>query len=351
MDKNYYQILGIDEKASGEEIKKAFHKLAHRYHPDKKGGDEAKFKEVNEAFHILSNNQKRAQYDAVRKDGGPGGGFGWDFSNFSRAGSNSGFQFDFGDIFSDLFSGGVGDRVRRGRDISVDIQIPFVDAVFGTERKILITKIGECDTCRGTGAKPGSKTNRCASCGGQGKTQETRRSFLGSFSTLQDCSSCRGRGDIPEVRCETCSGLGVLRKTEEVKITVPPGVESGEMIRLTGRGEAVAQGVAGDLYVRVHVDRHSLFRREGANLLTDLSIRLSDALLGAEYPLKTLDGEIKIKIPAGINSGEVLRVKGKGVGLKTGRRGDLLIKIIVKIPAKISRKSREIIEKLREEGL
>lgn len=367
MAKDYYKILGIDKKAPKEEIKKAFHKLAHKYHPDKTGGDEVKFKEINEAYQILSNDKKRAEYDMYGNvfQGGSGagpssGGFNqadwgdFDFSNFTGA-NGSGFEFDLGDVFNEFFGGGsnrsTGRRQRRGRDISVDIQISFAESIFGTDRKILINKIGECDHCKGSGAEPGSATKECATCAGKGKIHETRRSFVGSFSTVRECSTCWGTGHVPEKLCPTCQGDSVLKKSEEIKIKVPSGIQDGEMIRLTGKGEAVAGGLAGDLYIKVHVEKHATFRREGSDLMMNLNIKLTEALLGTEYKIDTLDGPLKLKIPEGISYGETLRVKGKGVPTSGGRRGDLLVKIIINTPKKLSRAARQKIEELREEGM
>lgn len=354
--KDYYAVLGVEKTATKDDIRKAFTRLAHKYHPDKKGGNESKFKEVNEAYQVLSDDAKRRQYDHVGTGGpGMGGTGGWDFSNFSGA-DGAGINFDFGDIFSDFFNNsgrGGGQRVRRGRDISVDIQIPFTEAVFGTERNVLITKVGTCDTCKGSGASASTGLKTCATCNGKGQIQETRRSFLGNFTTARECETCHGSGQVPEKPCATCHGRGVLRKTEEVKITIPAGTDHGEMIRLSQRGEAIPSGVAGDLYVRVHVEPHQTFKRDGHNLTMNLEIKLSDALLGAEYPIKTLDGQITLKIPEGINYGEILRVKNQGVpqGHTTSKRGDLLIRIITKTPTKLSKKARNLVEELKGEGV
>lgn len=356
--KDYYQILGVPKQATPDEIKKAFHKLAHKYHPDKKGGDEAKFKEVNEAYQVLSDNGKRAQYDRFGQSdfgGGQPGGGAWDFTNFAGGQGGEGFAFDFGDLFNDFFAGrggaAGGRKQKRGRDISVDVQLPFAEAIFGSTRQILITKIGYCPVCTGTGAKPGSNLKTCATCNGRGELNETRQSFLGAISTRRECTTCNGRGQVPETPCANCAGRGVVRQTEEVKIVIPAGVNDGEIIRLTGKGEALAGGSAGDLYVRIHVERHPNLRREGDNLLMDLPVKLTDALLGAEYPVTTIDGELKVKIPEGITYGEVLRVKGRGVPAKGGKRGDLYLRVLVKTPTKLSKKTRGLVEDLKKEGL
>jgi molecular chaperone DnaJ len=360
-NKDYYNILGVEKGASKDEIKKAFHKLAHKYHPDKNKGDDAKFKEVNEAYQALSDDTKRAQYDRFGSEGpaGFGGGQGFDPSgmggfDFSGFQNGQGFDMgDLGDIFGEFFGGGRGggQESRRGRDISTEITIPFADSIFGTVRKILITKVSACETCQGSGAKPGSKTKTCAQCNGKGQIRETRRSMLGSFVSTRVCDVCVGSGQIPEHHCETCKGAGVRRKEEEIEIRVPAGIESGEMVRLTGMGEAVRRGAAGDLYIKINVQSHPEFRRDRANLLMDMEIKLSEALLGAERVVETLDGPVTIKIPEGIASGTQLRVKERGVPAARQKRGDLMIKVTVKIPAKLSRKAKEAVEALQEEGL
>ncbi len=348
--KDYYKILGVDKKASKEEIKKAFRKLAHKHHPDK-GGDEAKFKEASEAFQVLSDDAKRAQYDQFGEAGmGGGSGFGgFDFSGFQNAG-NGGFEFDLGDLFGDFF-GGQGRGPRRGRDISVDIQITFSEAVFGTERKILLHKQGLCDVCGGTGAERGSSMKDCSTCQGKGKIHEVKRSILGSFSTVKTCETCHGSGKVPEKKCANCSGLGVLKKNEEISLKIPAGIENGEMVRMSGQGEAIASGVPGDLYIKVHVERDKNWQRDGWNLQTEIKIKLSEALLGGERSLSTLEGDIKLKIPAGTNNGDWLRLKGKGVPERGGRRGDLLVKVKVQLPASLSRKAKKLIEELADEGI
>lgn len=353
MSKDYYKILGIEKGASKDEVKKAFHKLAHKYHPDKKTGDEAKFKEVSEAYTILSDDKKRAEYDAYGRvfSGGNGGGAsgfeGFDFSQF--AGGN-GFEFDLGDIFGDIFGGGNG-RERRGRDISIDLQIPLRDVVFGTERTVMLTKTSKCGVCAGNGAAPGSEMVTCKTCNGKGKLHETRNSFFGSIATTRVCGECSGTGTVPKTACKECKGSGVVHKEEDIAIKVPPGIADGEMIRLQGMGEAIPRGTSGDLYVKIRVERDRVFSREGSNLIMNLTVKLTDALLGASYPVKTYDGDITVTIPAGINFGEFLRVKGKGVVIPNGGRGDLLIRVVVQMPNKLSRTAKEYVEKLQGEGI
>jgi len=348
--KDYYKILGIEKTASKEEIKKAFRKLAHKYHPDK-GGDETKFKEINEAYGILSNDKKRAEYDTYGQTFGGGGnqGFsGWDFSNFG--GGNT--EFDIGDIFETFFSQGAsGQKGKRGSDISVDVQISFEEAIFGTERSIILTKNNACKECNGTGAQYGSAFETCNTCNGKGKIHETKRSFIGSFTTTKVCSVCGGSGQVPKDRCKVCAGIGVKRSEEQIVLKIPPGIENGEMIRLSGKGEAIPRGTSGDLYIRVYVEAHPLFKREGNNIVMNFEAKLSDVLLGSNYEIKTLDGPITVTIPSGISHGEMLRISGKGVVGNHGKRGDLLIKVMIKIPEKLSKNARKLIEELRDEGV
>lgn len=363
MNKDYYEILGVNKSASKEEIKKAFYKLAHKYHPDKKEGNEAKFKQVNEAYQVLSDDSKRSKYDQFGAGyenmggnpyGGQQGGFGgFDFSGFQNGFGGGGAEFDFGnlnDIFSDFFGGGRPQQ-RRGRDISTEIQISFADSIFGTNRKILITKTSSCLTCKGSGAKSGTKMETCKTCNGQGKIHEAKRSFLGTISSTKLCDNCHGAGEVPKEKCDTCKGHGVLRREEEISIAIPAGIRNGEMIRMTGMGEAVSKGTTGDLYIKINVAPHAIFTREGHDLVMSLNLKLSDALLGMKYPIETLDGKIEVTIPEGVSINEILRVRGKGVPMGKNKRGDLLIKLNIKMPTKISRKSRELIEELKKDGI
>jgi molecular chaperone DnaJ len=369
MSKDYYETLGVNKSASKDEIKKAFYKLAQKYHPDKKGGNEAKFKEVNEAYQVLSDDTKRSKYDQFGSGfenpgagyGGQGqGGFGgFDASDFG-GGFQNGAEFDFGnlnDIFSDFFGGGMGNQgggrgqQRRGRDISTEIQISFSDSIFGVTRKILITKTSSCLTCGGSGAKAGSKMEKCKHCNGQGKIFEQKRTIFGNIGSTKTCEVCLGTGEVPKEVCDKCKGKGVVRREEEISIIVPAGIHDGEMIRMTGMGEAVSKGTTGDLYIKINIATHPVFKREGNDLVMSLNLKLSDALLGTKYPIQTLDGEIEVTIPEGVSINEILRVRGKGVPMSKNKRGDLLIKLNIKLPEKISRKSREIIEELKKEGI
>lgn len=357
--KDYYKILGVEKGASADEIKKAFRKLAHKYHPDK-GGDEKKFKEASEAYQILSDDKKRTEYDTYGSVGGNQQGFGggqggFDFSGFANGFNSQGFEgVDLNDIFGDLFGGRRGrttSRERRGRDISIDMQLSFAEAVFGVERTVRVTKNSLCKDCHGTGGKSGSKMITCAHCKGKGEIHETKQSFLGTISQVRECNVCAGKGKVPEEKCPTCKGAGVVHRDEEIVLKIPAGIEQGEAVRLTGAGEAVQGGTPGDLYVRIYVTPHKVFKREGEHLVMTLQVKLTDALLGAEYPIETLDGKIDLTIPRGISSGEVLRVRGKGVPFSPKHRGDLLIKVEIKTPAKLSRNAQKLVEELRHEGI
>lgn len=354
--KDYYQILGVEKGASKDDLKKAFRKLAHQYHPDKKGGDEAKFKEVNEAYQVLSDDKKRANYDQFGSAEGfnPGaGGYG------GQQGGSGGFQgdFDFGninDIFSEFFTGGGGGQrggaERRGRDISTEITITFEESVFGVDRRISINKTSACDICKGSGAKPGSKMKQCSTCRGQGQVQVVQKSFLGSFASIRTCEDCMGAGSIPEEKCTHCKGSGVHKKDQEITVTIPAGIQNGETLRVAGMGEAISKGTAGDLYIKIRVPGHPVFKRAGSDLIMDLPIKLTDALLGAEYPIKTLDGTITLTIPEGITHGEVLRIRGKGVP-HGSRRGDILVTVRIDMSRKLSKAAKNAVEQLREEGI
>jgi molecular chaperone DnaJ len=348
--KDYYAILGVEKNASDDDIKKAFRKLAQKYHPDKKGGDEAKFKEMSEAYAVLSDKKRRAEYDTYGNSfsgGNAGAGFGgFDFSGFQ------GFQqdFDLGDIFGDMFGGGSR-REKRGRDISIDLELSFKESVFGVERRVLVTKTNTCNACSGTGAEKGSGTEKCSGCNGVGHITETRSTVFGTFSASRECPRCSGRGTIPKDVCRTCRGAGVVREQTEISVAIPSGIHDGEMIRLPKMGEAIAGGTTGDLYVKIHVKPEPHFGRDGTTITTTLSVKLTDAILGALYTLKTLDGDMELAIPQGTSHGDILKVKGKGVPYGHGNRGDLAVRITLRMPQKLSRQAKKLIEELRQEGV
>ncbi len=353
MSKDYYETLGVQKGASKDEIKKAFHKMAHKYHPDKSTGDEAKFKEVNEAYQTLSDDQKRAQYDQFGSAGpqmGGGQGFGgFDFGGFGQ--NAGGFEFDLGDMFGDLFGGGRQRRQQRGNDLQTTINIEFKDAIFGIERELRIKKPSVCTTCKGNGAKPGTDLHTCSQCNGKGQVRNIQRTILGSIATNQTCDKCHGAGKIPTEPCATCHGKGVVNEERTIKISVPAGIQNGETLRLAGMGEAITGGSPGDLYVHVTVATHKTIVRHNHDLVTTLPIKLTDALLGATYAVETLDGTEQISIPTGTRVGDTITLKHKGVPVSTSKRGNFIIKLDIKLPEKLSKKAKEVIEELKKEGI
>ena len=359
MGKDYYKTLGVDKKASPDDIKKAFRVLAHKHHPDKNGGDDKKFKEINEAYQTLSDKNKRAQYDQFGSNGPQfnsaggnpfGGAGGFDFNNFDfsqfQQGGNGGFEFDLGDLFGGAF-GGSRSRGKRGNDIETQIKITFKESVFGVEKKIVLNKTSQCKTCHGTGGKPGTKMHTCNVCNGQGRVGRVQRTILGNMQTVTECDNCFGSGKIPQEKCETCRGAGVVRDKEEITVKVPAGLNNGDTLRMEGFGEAVPHGASGDLFLHIAIESHPVFKRLGNDLIMPAEITLTEALLGKTLEIETLDGKEKLEIPEGTNNGDQLKIHGKGVA--TGRnRGDLIVGIKVKMPKKLSRKAREIIEELKK---
>ncbi len=361
MAKDYYSVLGVQKGASKDDIKKAFRTLAHKYHPDKKGGDEAKFKEINEAYGVLSDDEKRKRYDSFGsadagagfgQGGGFAGGFNpadFDFSQFT-GGNGQGFSFDLGDIFGDVFGGGR-QKVRRGRDISVDIELDFKESIFGGERTMMVRKATTCGTCKGSGGKPGTSMKKCGTCDGKGKIQETKTSIFGAFSTVTTCNTCSGKGEVPSDPCNECHGEGTVKGDKDIRIVIPPGIEDGEMIRVPGAGEALKNGATGDMYVKVHVREHKAFEKEGYDLITELPIRITDALLGAELKIETLEGPLEVTIPAGSRDGDEIKIKGRGVPASGGRRGMLRIIVVLDVPKTLSKKAEELAKQMRAEGI
>lgn len=357
MPKDYYQILGLSKGASEADIKKAFRELAHKHHPDKEGGDEAKFKEINEAYQVLSNPQKKAQYDQYGQtfdQGGPGGGFGG-FGGFR----NGGVNFDMGDIsemFGEAFGfggRGGGRQQARGNDIEVNAQIGFAEAAFGAEKTFELYKPVACGACSGTGIPPGAKMHPCKRCEGKGRVRQVQRTILGSFEAVATCGECRGVGNVPERHCKECAGEGVRREKKAVTVKIPAGIDEGETIRIQGEGEAGPRGApAGDLYIHVRVKSDPRYERDGFDVYSNLEVSFSDAALGTTKPVETLDGELEVKIPSGVQSGEEIRLKARGVPhLRGGGRGDHYVRIIVQTPKHLSRKAKQLLEELKDEGL
>lgn len=356
MAKDFYNILGVSKGASDDEIKKAYRKLAHKYHPDKSGGDEVKFKEINEAYQVLSDKSKRSQYDQFGQtfeSGGPSGGAGgfggFDFSGFQSGGQDFDFSEGFGDIFSDIFGGGRSRGGRQaGRDIQVDIEISFEEMVRGTKHSVNLYRMTQCDVCHGSGGEPGAKEETCPTCKGNGKVQQTMRSMFGSFSQVSTCPTCSGSGKIYTKKCHKCQGEGRVKQEQKIPVNIPAGIASGQTISVRGQGEAGEKGAqAGDLYVNVYVKAHNKFKRENDNILSDEHVSFAQAVLGNKINVQTIDGDVTMKVPAGTQSGELFRIKGKGVpSLRGNSRGDHLVKIVVDVPKKLSREQKKLIEQL-----
>ncbi|MBI5022760.1 MAG: molecular chaperone DnaJ [Candidatus Magasanikbacteria bacterium] len=361
MSKDYYKILGVNKAASQDEIKAAFRRLAHQHHPDKKGGNEEKFKEANEAFQVLSDAQKRQQYDQFGStfEQAQAGGGGFDGFSGSSGGGAQGFDInDLGDMFSgfgDIFGGGGrgrggrgGRRTKKGADIQVDVEIDLKEAAFGVEKTIRLYKNGACDVCAGAGVEPGSKTVKCKDCGGRGHITQVQRTVFGSFQTEAECPTCDGVGEKPEKICRHCSGRGIIKKHDEFTVKIPAGIDDNEAIHLSGRGEAGPKGgYPGDLYLRIHVRPDARFKRDGFDLHIKNNVSFSQAALGAEVDIETLDGKIKIVIPEGVQSGQMIRLKGKGItNLRSSGRGDLYVEVTVVTPIRLSRKQKELLKDL-----
>lgn len=349
MPKDYYKTLGVSQDATAEDIKKAFRRLAHEFHPDKPGGgNEAKFKEINEAYQTLSDETKRRRYDQFGSAEFEGTGMG--FEDFFRHGFGGaqGFEFgNLGDLFGDFFSGGGGQPPdRRGRNIEVDIALDFVQAAHGATRTISLRKPVLCDECHGKGVAPGSKMRKCSTCGGKGQTVEAVRTMLGTFQTARTCGTCEGRGEIPEKKCHACHGAGRVTKISELEAVIPAGIDHGEVIRLTGQGEAGERGArAGDLYLRVAVRPDPRFIRDGDDLVIRARIPFTTAILGGATTIPTLDGEGELTIPAGTQPNAIIRLKGKGLrNPQTSRHGDALVHIEVEIPKHVSKKQKKMLE-------
>lgn len=352
MSKDYYKLLGIEKNASAEEIKKSFRALAHKYHPDKQGGDEAKFKEINEAYQVLGDEKKRAQYDqfgSAAFDGSAGGGYGgggfngagFDFSGFQ----NAGFE-DLGDIFGGMFGGSRGgSRERRGGDIQVDVQLSFQDSVFGVEKEISLTKNVACERCGGNGAEPGKGTKKCGTCDGHGVVVGIQRTIIGNMQTKRTCETCHGSGEIPNVSCSMCHGAGIEKKRKTIRVNIPSGVEDGTVLRVRSEGEAVKGGESGDLFVRISVKPDSRFERDGLTIYSEKKIGFTQAALGCVVPIETVDGKVDLNIPAGTQSQTQLRLRGKGVPSRSGR-GDHIVIIKVVTPHKLSKEQRKMLETL-----
>ncbi len=354
MKRDYYEVLGIERNASKQEIKSAYRKKAVSHHPDRNKGDkeaEEKFKEAAEAYSVLSDDDKRAHYDrfghAAAQGNGAGGFGGFDPETFGDFSDILGDFFGFGDIFG----GGRSRRGRaaRGNDLRYDLTVEFEEAVFGFSPKIKVKKAELCHDCNGTGADPAHGTETCTACGGQGQI----RFQQGFFTVSRTCGTCQGKGKVVKSPCKTCHGAGQTQKDKVLEIKLPAGVETGNKLRVTGEGEpGFDGGPPGDLYVFITVKEHPFFKRQGEHLYCDISVSITQAALGCMVKVPTLQGEQKLRIPAGTQSGTTFRFKGQGATAVNGRgKGDQHVKVIVKTPVKLNEKQRELLEELNRELL
>ena len=349
-DRDYYQVLGVSRSDGDEEIRKAFRKKAMEYHPDRnKNADaEEKFKEINEAYQVLSNPTKRSQYDLYGRAGvSSNGGFDRPFDGFDVFGG-------FGDIFDSFFGDTSGRRTQeaqRGRDVQQRVVLSFEEGVFGAERQVDVTRQEKCERCSGAGNEPGTPINTCNTCRGHGKVRRAQRSLFGQFSQITTCTTCRGTGKVVQTHCTSCRGDGTERRNRKIAVTIPAGVESGMQVRLTGEGDVGRDGGSlGNLYIYVDVQEHPLFTREGHDLVYHLGINLAEAALGSEKLVPTLGEEdAKIKVPAGTQPGAQFRLRGKGVPrLDNGRRGDLRVMVNLQVPRSVTAQQRKLLEELAE---
>ena len=376
---DYYQILGIKKNASSQEIKQAFRKLAQKYHPDKSGGDAEKFKNINEAYQTLSDSEKRKMYDQygptfdqARAKGGFSG-----FDNFHDWASwaeamkenqttsdfeDFGFS-DLGDIFGDFFGFGrnrSGSMRKKGRDIRVEMTIDFKEAIFGVEKEIRLERYVKCERCKGTGAEPGSKSIVCPTCKGKGQIIQSQSTFFGTFKTRVVCPECQGTGRILQKKCSECHGQGRIKEISKIKLKIPAGISHGQTIRLTGQGEAGKIGVEpGDLYITILVRSDPEFKREGNDIFSEKEISVSKAILGGYVEVKTINGTVKLKIPAGTSDGQEIRLTGKGAPIlnsnrifsRASRTGDQIVKIRIKIPKHLNKTQKKLLQELEQQGL
>ena len=358
--RDYYEVLGVSKTATQDELKKAYRKLARKYHPDlNKDNEEAaeKFKECNEAYSVLSDDQKRAQYDqfghAAFENGGMGGGGG-----FGGAGGFGGFGGSGMEDIFDMFFGGQGGRggsraksgPQRGADLRFDLEITFEEAAFGLEKEINLYRDETCDHCHGEGAEPGSKVESCPECNGTGYVRFTQNTMFGQMVNERPCSRCKGEGKIISEPCKECRGKGTVKRNKKLKVKIPAGVDNGSRLRVSGEGEAGAKGgPSGDLYVYLYVKPHKFFERDGTTVLCEVPINIVQATLGADIKVPTLDGQVTMKVPEGTQPGKVLRLKGKGISsLRGGSRGDQLVRIKVVVPTKLSDKQKDALRKFAD---
>lgn len=353
--RDYYEVLGVGKNASADEIKKAFRRLAVQHHPDKEGGNEAKFKEVNEAYEVLKDAGKRQRYDQFGHAGvggaagGPGGN---PFEGFSPGGFD--FGGGFGDIFENIFGGNMGGRQQarrqaRGRDVEASIEISFEDAVFGTEKDIHMNVEDTCEHCKGTTVEPGYQLKACDTCKGSGQVVTVTRTIFGNIQQASICPTCKGTGKLPEKACSVCHGKGTQKRAGTVTLKVPAGIDDGAVIRLREHGEAVANGPKGDLYINVRVKAHKQFTREGDLILSEEHVDMVDAALGTAIDVATVDGPVRMKVPAGVQSGTDFKLSSHGVPhLRSETRGAHIVTIVVDTPTKLTKHQKELLEEFKK---
>ena len=355
--RDYYDVLGVQKGASADELKKAYRRLAVQHHPDKEGGDEAKFKEVSEAYDVLKDSQKRQRYDQFGHagvggaSGGQGGGNPFEgFGGFGGQNVNFDFGEGLGDIFGQFFGGNSRQqRPQRGCDVEVQLQLTFEEAIFGLEHELSLDLDDICSHCKGTTVEPGHDMKTCPDCKGAGQRARVVNTMFGAIQQTVACDTCGGLGKVPEKVCSVCRGTGTERRKQAIKLKVPAGIDDGATIRLSGRGEAVGRGEKGDLYVYIRVKAHKHFTREGDIILSEEHVSMVDAALGTEIDVETVDGMVRMKVPAGTQSGTDFKLSSHGVPhMNNDRRGPHIVSIVVDTPVKLSRKEKELLEELRK---
>ncbi|MFA6446876.1 MAG: molecular chaperone DnaJ [Patescibacteria group bacterium] len=362
MPKDYYKILGVEKGSSEDEIKKAYRRLAHEHHPDKEGGNEQKFKDINEAYQVLGDKDKRTKYDQFGSAafeqggmGGPGGFGGFDFNQGGGFNINMDDLGDFSDILGGMFGfgGGRGPKQKRGNDIETEVQIDFLESVFGVDKTLKLYKTSACSVCEGSGAEKDSKVVQCALCGGKGRVQQAQRTMLGTINTVVTCPDCHGVGEKAEKPCKHCNGTGLEKRENTLNFKIPAGINNGEAVRMSNEGEYAGRaGKPGDLYVRVRVKAHAEFTRDEWDVLSTVHVSFSLLVLGGEIDINTVDGPVTLKIPSGTQAGTIFKLKNKGVPVLNGfGRGDHLVTIMPEIPKKLTKEQKKILDDLRKEGI
>jgi len=366
--RDYYDALGLKKGASDEEIKKAFRQHAKKFHPDVNPGNakaEARFKEINEAYEVLSDSDKKARYDQFGHAGvdpnfGGGGPFGGGYASYGGGSGFGGMDFDLGDIFSSIFGGGGGggassrnrNAPRKGERIRVNLTIDFKEAAFGCEKEVSIQRVESCDDCTGSGCKKGTTAEKCPECQGRGTVTTQQRTPFGVMQSTAECPKCNGRGKIIHQPCDKCKGLGMIRRNRSVKVSIPGGIDNGQTISVRGQGSAgLNGGEAGDLFVTIYIRAHEIFQREGSSVLLNIPISFVQAALGTQLEVPTLDGNVKLTIPAGTQTDSVFRLKGKGIShLRGSGRGDQFVNVNVVVPTSLTSEQKDLLVKYAEAG-